>query len=148
MTIKQAIAVQDRTLLLIKETNDVIVWGNNERGQLGLGTYDDVFQPRKIDFFQRSDIKISNISANGYLNLACSEQGDAFAWPFIHNGIKHSLPTRMPFSEKTKIQKVSCGHNFGFFISNQGLVYSFGEDNSDGQLGLGHVYPTEFPELI
>lgn len=54
----------------------------------------------------------------------------------------------MPFSEKTKIVKVSCGHNFGFFISNQGLVYSFGEDNSDGQLGLGHIYPTEFPELI
>ena len=54
----------------------------------------------------------------------------------------------MPFSEKTKIIKVSCGHNFGFFLSNQGLVYSFGEDNSDGQLGLGHIYPTEFPELI
>lgn len=43
---------------------------------------------------------------------------------------------------------MSCGHNFGFFISNQGLVYSFGEDNQDGQLGLGHIYPTEFPELI
>jgi myosin-5 len=54
----------------------------------------------------------------------------------------------MPFSEKTKITKVSAGHNFGFFISNQGLVYSFGEDNRDGQLGLGHVYPTEIPELI
>lgn len=54
----------------------------------------------------------------------------------------------MPFSEKTKISKVCCGHNFGFFISNQGLVYSLGEDNSEGQLGLGHIYPTEFPELI
>lgn len=54
----------------------------------------------------------------------------------------------MPFSDKTKIQKVSCGYNFGFFISNQGLVYAFGEDNRDGQLGLGHMYPTEFPEII
>ena len=27
-------------------------------------------------------------------------------------------------------------------------MYAFGEDNSDGQLGLGHTYPTEFPELI
>ena len=27
-------------------------------------------------------------------------------------------------------------------------MYSFGEDNSDGQLGLGHTYPTEYPELI
>ena len=23
-----------------------------------------------------------------------------------------------------------------------------GEDNREGQLGLGHLYPTEFPELI
>ena len=32
ITIKQAIAINDRCILLIKETNDVIVWGGNERG--------------------------------------------------------------------------------------------------------------------
>lgn len=54
----------------------------------------------------------------------------------------------MPFSNKISITKVSCGYNFGFFISQQGLVYSFGKDNTDGQLGLGHVYPNDIPELI
>jgi len=38
----------------------------------------------------------------------------------------------MPFSEKIKITRVSCGFNFGFFISQQGLVYAVGKDNQDG----------------
>lgn len=118
MRIKQAIAVEDRCFLLIQETNEIIAWGGNHRGQLGLGHYEDVFKPTKIDILAKAGVKITYISAGGDLNLACSEQGEAFAWPFIHNGIKQSIPTRMPFSEKTKILKVSCGHNFGFFISN------------------------------
>jgi myosin-5 len=43
---------------------------------------------------------------------------------------------------------VSAGYNFGFFLTTQGLVYSFGKDNSEGQLGLGHIYPKDVPELI
>jgi len=38
----------------------------------------------------------------------------------------------MPFHEKIVISRVSCGFNFGFFISIQGLVYAVGKDNSDG----------------
>ena len=88
ISIKQAIAVNDRCMLLIKETNEVVVWGSNEKDQLGLGYYEDVYQPQKIDLFCRADIKITHIAAGGSLSLACSEAGDAFAWPFTHNGIK------------------------------------------------------------
>ena len=96
----------------------MISWGGNERGQCGLGIYTDVFKPTKIDIFSKPDVKVTNIAAGGYLNLACTEKGDAYAWPFTNNGIMQSLPSKMPFSEKTKILRVSCGHNFGFFISN------------------------------
>jgi alpha-tubulin suppressor-like RCC1 family protein len=51
----------------------VLVWGSNERGQLGLGKYEDVFSPQKIDTFSRGDMKITQIAAGGYLNLACTE---------------------------------------------------------------------------
>ena len=148
MRIKQSLAVQDRCFVLIQDTGEVISWGGNEKGQLGQGNYHDTNVPSKIDSFTKGGVKIEYMAAGGDLNLACSVEGEAYAWPFIQNGIKCSLPIRMPFSEKTKIHKVACGHNFGFFISNQGLVYSFGEDNSNGQLGLGHTYPTEYPELI
>jgi len=43
---------------------------------------------------------------------------------------------------------VSCSFNFGFFLSNQGLIYALGKDNSEGQLGLGHTFSRDVPELI
>lgn len=88
------------------------------------------------------------MAAGGIINLACTENGDAFIWPFTKGSSRYSIPVKMPFSEKIKVSRVSCGYNFGFFISSQGLVYSVGNDNSDGQLGLGHIYPNDIPELI
>jgi myosin-5 len=88
------------------------------------------------------------MSAGGNLNMCACENGEAFAWPYMKNEIMISVPVKMPFSPKIKIIKTSCGHNFGFFISSQGLVYAIGRDNSEGQLGLGHTYPREVPELL
>ena len=69
-------------MILLQESSDVYVWGNNEKGQLGLGTYDDEFVPRKIDFFSKQNIKISMVAAGGDLNMAASESGEGYAWPF------------------------------------------------------------------
>eukprot|EP00347_Sterkiella_histriomuscorum_P008181 403346072 len=146
--IKQVVAAQDRCLILLNDSQDIIAWGGNERGQLGLGTYDDEFIPKRIDFFSKQGIKISGIAASGDLTLCACENGEGYAWPFQRGGTTFSLPVKMPFSEKIKISRVSCGYNFGFFISTQGLIYALGKDNSDGQLGLGHVYPRDVPELI
>ena len=41
------------------------------------------------------------MAAGGDLNLICTESGEAYAFPFIVNGLKVSLPVRMPFSAKT-----------------------------------------------
>ena len=84
---------------------------------MGLGTYDDEFIPKKVDFFAKQGLKITNIAAGGDLNLSSTENGEAYAWPFIKQGQSLSLPVKMPFSEKVKISFVSCGYNFGFFIS-------------------------------
>ena len=88
------------------------------------------------------------VSAGGDLNFAACDNGEAYAWPFQRGNTTFSLPVKMPFSDKVKISRVSCGYNFGFFISSQGLVYALGKDNSEGQLGLGHIYPRDVPELI
>jgi myosin-5 len=57
------------------------------------------------------------VAAGGYLTLACCDNGNAYAWPFEKAGQKFSIPVMMPFAEKIKIQRVSSGYNFGFFIS-------------------------------
>lgn len=74
--------------------------------------------PKKVDFFSKQNLKIAMVTAGGDLNMAATENGEGYAWPFQRAGITFSLPVKMPFSEKVKISKVSCGYNFGFFISS------------------------------
>lgn len=120
-------------LILLDESQKVIVWGGNEKGQLGLGTYEDEFSPKLLDFFIKQGIKVNMLAAGGDLTLCTCENGEAYAWPFQRGGTTYSLPVKMPFnSSKVKISSVSCGFNFGFFISSQGLVYAHGKDNSEG----------------
>lgn len=47
---KQILAVEDRCIVLLSDasTSDLLVWGGNERGQLGLGHYRDVHEPTKL----------------------------------------------------------------------------------------------------
>jgi alpha-tubulin suppressor-like RCC1 family protein len=126
------LAVGDRSFILTRDTNELIAWGSNEKGQLGLGHFDDVHMPTKIDFFTKVGQQVHSVSGGGDLNMASTHTGDSYVWPYTKQGKQYSVPVRMPFSAKVKIARVSCGHNFGFFISSQGLVYSLGKDNSDG----------------
>lgn len=145
---KQIVVAQDRNFILLEDSLKVIAWGGNEKGQLGLGHYNDEHSPKLLDFFAKQSIKVQMIAAGGDLTLSACENGEGYAWPCSRNGTTYSLPVKMPFNAKTKISKVSCGNNFGFFISSQGLIYSMGQDNASGQLGLGHTYAREAPELV
>lgn len=146
---KHVLAVEDRCIVQLQDgARDLIVWGGNERGQLGLGHYREVHEPTRLSFFSKQNLSVSSFSAGGNLTLAACETGESFAWPFTMQGQKVSYPVQMPFSNTIKIKRVSCGYNFGFFISSQGQVYAVGKDNQDGQLGLGHVYPNDVPELV
>jgi len=85
---------------------------------LGLGNYDDQFGPKLLDYFHKQSIKVTMLAAGGDLSMCACENGEGYAWPFLRNGITYSLPVKMPFSAKIKISKVSCGFNFGFFLSS------------------------------
>lgn len=84
--------MEDRNLLLMSDTQDLLAWGGNEKGQLGLGHYTDVWQPTKLDFFSKQQLKVSSIAAGGNLTLATTDNGLAFAWPFVKSGQKYSIP--------------------------------------------------------
>lgn len=67
----------------------------------------------------------------------------------MKEGQKISIPQCISLgSDKIKISRVSCGYNFGILLSTQGLVFSFGKNNSDGQLGHGDTDPRGYPEVI
>ena len=89
---KQIIGTEDRTLVLLQDSCELVAWGGNEKGQLGLGHYTDVHTPTKLDFFSKQGLRISSVAAGGNLNLATTENGLAFAWPFTKSGQKYSIP--------------------------------------------------------
>eukprot|EP00351_Strombidinopsis_sp_SopsisLIS2011_P000459 CAMPEP_0116886726 /NCGR_PEP_ID=MMETSP0463-20121206/20674_1 /TAXON_ID=181622 /ORGANISM="Strombidinopsis sp, Strain SopsisLIS2011" /LENGTH=120 /DNA_ID=CAMNT_0004547631 /DNA_START=1628 /DNA_END=1990 /DNA_ORIENTATION=+ len=50
--IKQIVAHEDRSMLLTAE-NEVLAFGRNDKGQLGLGQYQDIYLPTKVEYFSR-----------------------------------------------------------------------------------------------
>ena len=79
---KQIYATEDRCMLLSQDSNDLYVWGGNERGQLGLGHYQDISQPTKVQFFAKQNLKLHSIASGGNLTLAATKTGESYAWPF------------------------------------------------------------------
>ena len=79
-------------MILTQDTQELVAWGGNGKGQLGLGHYTDVSTPTKVDFFSKQGLKVSSIAAGGNLTLATTENGLAYAWPFVKSGQKYSIP--------------------------------------------------------
>ena len=43
---------------------------------------------------------------------------------------------------------VSFGQNFSLIVCSNGMLFSFGTSNSEGQLGHGDLKPRNSPELV
>jgi|LauGreDrversion4_2_1035121.scaffolds.fasta_scaffold55384_8 alpha-tubulin suppressor-like RCC1 family protein len=53
LRVKQVVAAADRNYVLLEDSKKVIVWGSNEKGELGLGTYENEDSPKWLEFFSR-----------------------------------------------------------------------------------------------
>ena len=60
--------------------------------------------------------------------------------PYLNNQLNKQL--------KENISFISCGNNFALICTSTGLLYSFGKNNTYGQLGHGDVNPRSRPTLI
>lgn len=144
--IKQIVSGEEHNLIR-DENGNVFAFGSNAKGQLGMGNYEDLYMPTRVEALPENSIK--EIAACGDQNLACTLDGQVYIWPCVKEGQKISIPQSINFaSEKIKISNVSCGYNFGILLSTQGLVFSFGKNNSDGQLGHGDKEARGFPDMI
>ena len=141
------IAAGDEHNLLLDSSNNLFVWGGNKKGQLGLGHNDPVNSVSKLNFTGSG--KITHIKAKGHNSLAITESGAAYYWPLCKlSGDVILRPVLMNIPSKIHIQTGSCGYNFAVLLASNGLLYSFGIDNSAGQLGLGHYQAEDEPRLI
>jgi len=145
--IKQIISGDSHSAALDYEGN-LFVWGANEEGQLGSGNYEPANQPQKlINSIPIGGIK--DIAIKGKLNIAVTNEGDAYMWPTRDLlGEPILIPVRLPFTKLIQIESASCGSDFVLLLTTQGTVFSFGKAAEYGQLGHGDTRPRLNPELI
>jgi alpha-tubulin suppressor-like RCC1 family protein len=129
---------------LIDENGNVFAFGNNGKGQLGLGNIWEIEKPQLITSLKG---KVKEIHSSGDLNLAVTNDNELYIWPF-ENYKKNYIPMRMYLDHKITIQTISCGKNFAVILSKQGVLYSFGKSNKYGELGLGDNKQRLSPETI
>ena len=135
-------------MMMVDNQNNLFCWGNNNKGQLGIGHNRNLNVP-VINDNAPKNIKIKQIKAKGDSNLLLSHCGKTYYWPIDKgNGEIISRPMELIFPFKTLISSVNSGHNFSILLSTSGIVFSLGSDNSEGQLGHGDIQPRISPTLI
>ena len=136
--------------MVLRNDGKVYSFGGNDFGQLGLDNRDNRLVPTQININN-----IIAISAGGFHSLVLTEDGKVYSFGrnnYCQLGFddkaKRSVPTKIPNIYTTgsgyyedrikvsnyKIKAISAGRNHNLLLSEDGKVYSFG-DNSKGQLG-------------
>jgi len=156
--------------ILIDADDNVWSFGENDKGQLGLGHRNNKDIPTKIPLVNGWNGKAKHISTSGEHTVLIDTNdniwffGNFHIWSLnfgvgqIHSvdhgyNITRNIPTKISpvYGWDGKAKYVSSGGDHILFIDTNDNVWSFG-DNSRGQLGLGNygsgtgkTYPTKIP---
>jgi len=86
--------------LALTESGEVYAWGQNDKGQLGLGDREGRLTPTKVPGLAG----IKAVAARYYQSFALTESGEVYAWGRNDKGQlglgdteNRLTPTRMPF---------------------------------------------------
>jgi len=145
------------TFSLFLETNgNVFSNGQNKFGALGLGAAIGVLQmcenPTKMEYFEKSNIKITHISAGSNHSAFIDENKIVYMCGLNKSGqlgigSKNNQfePVKIIFTEKVK--KIACGVVHNLIVSENDELFSMGANNM-GQLGLGDKISHDLPKKI
>jgi alpha-tubulin suppressor-like RCC1 family protein len=143
--------------LALRSDGTVLSWGNNQLGQLGLGTTSGyILKPAMIPGLSN----VVAISAGAWSSMALKSDGTVVGWGYNQDGevatgsFTTSVPTPTPINGLSGIKAVSAGGGDMGALKSDGTVWEWG-DNTMGQLGTGVTatnyccvaVPTEVPNL-
>jgi myosin-5 len=138
------ITAGDDHSLILNSKGTVSAFGDNSKGQLGLGHYGEVIGVVAVEGLPPG---VTQVASSGSQNFAVTEAGAAFMWPYETLGKeKRSIPIAVLI--ETSVTEVAAGNNFALLLTSSGLVYSFGINNHEGQQGHGDCEARITPELI
>jgi alpha-tubulin suppressor-like RCC1 family protein len=140
-------------VIAITDENKVYIWGSNNFGQLGNGTYDDCFVPHLLN--ELKDENITNVCCGDRHSLASTSNGKVYAWGSNEFGQignecdnEYQLkPIKIEKFEEKTIVEISCGYYHSLALTENGRVYSWG-DNERKQLGFGNIIASNVPKRL
>ena len=140
-------AGSDTHQVILMESGQVFTSGQNNFGQLGIGTIDSSEARSTIlhNITAQFDGKVISVSAVGNFTLALTEDGKVYSWGYNGQGelgdgttndsgkvIEITNNFNLPAGRK--ITKIYAGWEQAFAIADDGTLYSWG-NAGDGRLG-------------
>ena len=152
-----------KSTFLYKANGDLLVYGHNGYGQLGLGDEIDRTVPTllmnnryinimscsgdhsMIYIYSESNLDSINKNMNGSLLAFGDNQFGQLGFPTSVHNRKSSTPTLL--MKDNEIKTITCGYDHSILYKYNGDVFVFG-NNSYGQLGLGDDIDRYKPTLL
>lgn len=141
-------------VVAVDDDGKVYTWGDNERGQLGDGTYADSPSPLAVQTGGVIDGKVAmSVAAAGFASYAVTNEGTLYSWGYNFDG--QLARDTSPFVEvatpgvttTTGIAQVSGGLSYALAYTTDGHVIAWGA-NGAGQLGDGTNTGKEAPVTV
>ncbi|KAM9854723.1 putative E3 ubiquitin-protein ligase HERC3 [Aulostomus maculatus] len=126
--------------LALSKYGQVYTWGEDSRGQLGLGKYKlGASSPKHLRYL--SSIPVVRIAAGGEQSFALSDSRGVFSWGRNTRGqlglgdtTDRHTPTANHYLIMKNTVQVSCGEDHTAILTKDGAVFTFGSGEY-GQLG-------------
>ncbi|WP_373282111.1 RCC1 domain-containing protein [Chitinimonas koreensis] len=144
-----AIAASASQSLALRADGSVWAWGQNNAGQLGIGSYTDAWLPtRAVDL-----PAVTAIAAGLLHTLALGRDGKVYAWGdnaycqlgvADQFGICHAQPRPVLVPAISGIKAIAAGSGHSAVLKMDGTAWSwghnqFGQLGNDGPVGVGQV---------
>ena len=135
--------LSDDFSIILTSKGNAILFGDNEKGQLGQGHRMEVKSAQILSKFKN---KIKSVHTSENMNLLLTKKNDLYVWNLCDN-FNLIQPSLILLDKKIKINSISTGKNFAILLSFNGICFGLGS-NEMGELGMKEIKFCSIPQEI